>query len=115
MAEPAVLHVHPFEDRRVELLGRAVGGLAVGVAAAGGEAGRQLEDLLPFAQVGVEVAEAVLGGGEVCSDAGLLGFEGGDVDGAGVVGIEQLAPLGLGLGELAGEQRARRRRMPGAL
>ena len=38
--------------------------------------------------------------------AGLLGFQRGDVDGARVVGVEELAPFGVGLGELAGQEHA---------
>ena len=104
MPEPAVLHVEPFEHSSVEMATGAVAGLAMGVTAAGGEGGGELQDLLPFAQVGVEVSEAILGRGEVGADAGLLGFEGGNVDGAAVVGVGELAPCGLGLGDPAGEQ-----------
>ena len=75
VAEPAVFHVEALEHRRVELLAGAVGGLPVGVAAAGGEGGGQLQDLLPLAEVGIEVAEAVLGGLYVGADAGLLGLQ----------------------------------------
>ena len=75
MAEPAVFHVEALEHCRVELLAGAVGGLGVGVGAAGGEGGCQLQDLLPFTEVGVEVAEAVLGGLDVGADAGLLGLQ----------------------------------------
>ena len=106
VAEPAVLHVEALEHRRVELLAGAVAGLAVGVGAAGGESSRQLQDLLPLAEVGVEVSEAVLGGSDVAADARLLGLQGRDVDRAGVVGVEELAPLRFGLGEPAGEQLA---------
>jgi len=45
-----------------------------------------------------------LGRREVGADAGLLDLQGGYVDGAAVVGVEQLAPFGLGLGDPAGEQ-----------
>ena len=106
VAEPAVLHVEALEHRRVELLAGAVGRLGVGVGAAGGEGGRQLQDLLPLTEVGVEVTEAVLGGSDVGADASLLGLQGRDVDGAGVVGVEELSPLRFGLGEPAGEQLA---------
>ena len=75
MAEPAVFHVQALEHRRVELLAGAVRRFAVGVAAAGGEGGRQFQDLLPLAEVGIEVAEAVLGGLDVGADAGLLGLQ----------------------------------------
>jgi hypothetical protein len=104
VAEPAVSYVEPLEHRGVELATGAVAGLAVGVTAAGGEGGGELQDLLPFAQVGVEVDEAILGRGEVGADTGLLDLQGGDVDRAAVVGVEQLAPFGLGLGDPAGEQ-----------
>jgi len=40
-----------------ELAAGAVGSLAVGVAAAGGEGGGELQDLLPLGEVGVEVGE----------------------------------------------------------
>ncbi|MDA8292973.1 MAG: hypothetical protein M0040_01200 [Actinomycetota bacterium] len=106
MADLPVFHVEPFEHRGVELLAGAVAGLAVGVAAAGGEGGGQLQDLLPLGEVGVEVGETILGRGEVGADAGLLDLQGGDVDGAAVVGVEELAPFGFGLGDPAGEQLA---------
>ena len=69
VAKPAVFHVEALEHRRVELLAGAVGGLAVGVPAARGEGGGQLQDLLPLAEVGVEVAGPVLGGVDVGADA----------------------------------------------
>ena len=99
VAEPAVFHVEALEHRGVELLAGAVAGLAVGVAAAGREGGGQFQDLLPLAEVGVEVAEAVLGRLDVGSDAGLLGLQGPNVERTGVVGVEELAPLAFGLGE----------------
>ncbi|MDA8358358.1 MAG: hypothetical protein M0Z95_19180 [Actinomycetota bacterium] len=104
MAKPALLHVEAFEHRGVELLAGAVVGLAVGVPTARGERGRQLQDLLPLAEVGVEVAQPVLGDLDVGTDAGLLGLEGRHVDGARVVRVEELAPLGFCLGEPSGEQ-----------
>ena len=102
MADPPVFHVEAGEHGGVEQPPGAVAGLAVGVAAAGGEGGGELQDLLPLGEVGIEVGQAVLGRGEVRGDAGLFGFEGGDVDGAAVVGVEELAPCGLGLGDPAG-------------
>ncbi|MDA8296843.1 MAG: hypothetical protein M0004_09700 [Actinomycetota bacterium] len=108
MAEPAVLHVEALEHRGVELLAGAIAGLPVGVAAARGEGGGELQDLLPLAQVGVEVGQPVLGGVDVGADAGLLGLEGRHVDGARVIRVEKLAPLGFCLGEPAGEQLALR-------
>ena len=62
MAEPTALHVEAHEHRRIELLAGAVSDLAVGVDAARGEGGGQLQDLLPLAEVAVEISEAVLGG-----------------------------------------------------
>ncbi|MDA8279260.1 MAG: hypothetical protein M0Z63_02355 [Actinomycetota bacterium] len=106
MAEPAVLHIEALEHRGVELLAGAVGRLGVGVTATGGEDRRQLQDLLPFAEVGVEVTQAVLGSLDVGADARLLRLQGRDVDGADVVGVEELSPLGFGLGDPAGEQLA---------
>ncbi|MHB1504980.1 MAG: hypothetical protein ACYCTL_13195 [Acidimicrobiales bacterium] len=106
MAEPAAFHIEAFEHRGVEQLAGPVVGLAVGVAAPGGEAGRQLQDLLPLAKVGVQIGEAVLCGLDVGADGGLFGLEGGYVDGSGVVGVEELSPLRFGLGEPAGEQLA---------
>ncbi|MGH9043728.1 MAG: hypothetical protein ACRDVP_02625 [Acidimicrobiales bacterium] len=38
------------------------------------------------------------------TDPNLLGLEGGDVDHSGVVAVEELAPLVLCLGEIAGEE-----------
>ena len=104
VADPTVLHIEPGEHGGVELAAGALAGHSVGVAAAGGDGGGKLQDLLPLGEVGVEVAQAVLCGSEVGADAGLFGFEGGDVDGAAVVGVEQLAPCGLGLGDPSGEQ-----------
>ncbi len=88
MADPPVLHIEPFEHRGVELAAGAVGGLAVGVAATAGESGGELQDLLPLGEVGVEVGETILGRREVGADAGLFHLQGGDVDGAAVVGVE---------------------------
>ncbi|MDA8061976.1 MAG: hypothetical protein M0T80_05990 [Actinomycetota bacterium] len=56
--------------------------------------------------MGVDGGEAFFGRADVGGDTSLLGFEGGDVDGGGVVRVEELAPFGLGLGELAGEELA---------
>jgi len=103
VADTPVFHVEPFEHRGVELLAGTVGGLAVGVAAAGGEGGGELQDLVPLGEVGVEVGETIFGRSEVGADVGLLELRSGDVDGAAVVGVEQLAPFGLGLGDPAGE------------
>ncbi len=72
----------------------------------GGEAHGGLEDLPPLGQVGVDGGESFLGTADVGGDAGLLGLQGGDVDGARAVGVEELAPLRLGLGELADEELA---------
>ena len=77
VAEPAVFHVQPLEHRGVEQLAGAVAGLAVGIAAAGRERGRQFQDLLLLAEVGVEVGQAVLGRGEIGTDAGFAEFERG--------------------------------------
>ena len=106
MAELAAFHVKAFKHCGVEELAGAVVGLAVGVAAAGGERGGQLQDLLLLADVGVEVDQPVLGGIDRRANPGLLGLERRHVDGAAVVGIEQPASFPFSLGQLAGEQLA---------
>ncbi|MDA8292356.1 MAG: hypothetical protein M0Z33_11865 [Actinomycetota bacterium] len=56
--------------------------------------------------MGVDRGEAFFGGAHVGGDAGLLGLQRGDVDGIGVVSVEELTSFGVGLGELAGEELA---------
>ncbi|MGH9129354.1 MAG: hypothetical protein ACRDY2_10415 [Acidimicrobiales bacterium] len=104
MAEPAALHVQALEHRCVEQLAGPVVGLAVGIAAAGGQRGGQFKDFLLLGEVGVEVGQTVLGDVDGRADPGLLGLERRHVDGPAVVGVEQLAPFALGLGQPVGEQ-----------
>ena len=104
IAELAAFHVEAFEDCGVEQFAGAIVGLAVGVAAAGGQRRGQFKDLLPLGDVGIEVGQAVLDGVDGRADPGLLGLEGGDVVGAAVVGVEQLAPFTPCLGQPVGEQ-----------
>jgi hypothetical protein len=59
---------------------------------------------LPFAEVGIEVGADPSPRGEVGADRGLFSPEGGDVDGAAFLNVQQLAPFGLGLGDPMGQQ-----------
>ncbi|MDA8276091.1 MAG: hypothetical protein M0029_12040 [Actinomycetota bacterium] len=105
----AVAHLDAREDGLVEPAPGRRGGPGIGLGAVGGEAHGGFEDLLPLGEVGVDRGEAFLGTADIGGDAGLLSFQSGDVDGVGVVGVEELAPFGVGLGELAGEELALRR------
>jgi len=100
--DPAVSDGELGEDGLVEPTPGLAVRSPVGLGAVGGEAHGRAENLLPFAEVGVDGGEASLGGPDVGADAGLLGLQHGDVDGTPVVGVEQLASLALGLGQLAG-------------
>ncbi|MGO9287972.1 MAG: hypothetical protein ACLQIJ_04360 [Polyangia bacterium] len=62
MAEPAVFHVQAFEHGSIELLAGALVGLAVGVAAAGGEVATRSD----FKDTGASVE---LKGHEILPDA----------------------------------------------
>jgi hypothetical protein len=83
----------------VALRGGSVGGGAVAGEPQGGG-----EDVAPLVEVGGETFETVVGIASVAVRAFLFGLEGGQVDGVGVVGVEQLAaPVG-DAGQAAGLQ-----------
>ncbi len=65
-----------------------------------------MHDLLSVLQAAVEGGLARLDGAQLGADALPLASEHGDVDGGGVVRVEELAAFGVGLGELAGEELA---------
>ncbi|HVC24904.1 MAG TPA: hypothetical protein VND23_04025 [Acidimicrobiales bacterium] len=102
----AVAHLDAGEDGLVEPAPGWREGSGVRLGAVGGEAHGGFEDLLPLGQVGVDRGEPFLRTTDVRGDAGLLGLQGRDVDGARIVGVEELAPFGVGLGELAGQELA---------
>jgi len=70
----------------------------------GVERGGQPHDLLLFGEVGVEVGQSLVGRFDGRADPGLLEIHGGYVDGTAVVGVGQLGPFALGLGQRAGER-----------
>jgi hypothetical protein len=104
VADPAVIHVGPFEHGDVQLPADGIAGLVVGLATASGEGGGELQALRPPSGDDGEIDETIFGRREVGADAGLLDFRGETVDGAAVVGVEQLTPFGLGSDDPAGRQ-----------
>ena len=62
-------------------------------------ASKQGEDFLPFGKRGVCLAEPLFDPTDLGVEPSLFDTQGGDVDGSGVVRVEQLATVGVGLGE----------------
>jgi hypothetical protein len=92
VGDVAVADLDAVDDGAVEQLAGRWVGVTVGGATVGGEPPSGLQDGPPFAQVCCEGAAAGFGPGPL-ADSALFLAEQAQVDGVGVVGLQQLAPL----------------------
>ena len=93
MGDVAVADLDAVDDGVVEQLTGSWVGVTVGGATVGGEPASGLQDDPPVVQVCCEGAAAGFKGAGPLADSGLFLAEQGEVDGVGVVGLQQLAPL----------------------
>ncbi|MGA7910562.1 MAG: hypothetical protein WB682_00885 [Candidatus Dormiibacterota bacterium] len=106
LADLSVSHREPLEHSRVVELARAAVGRPVRLSAIGGELEGDAEHLLPFGQCRLDALEPLLDFSDVACNPLLLAAQQSDVDRASVVGLEQLPPFRLDLGQLASEELA---------
>jgi hypothetical protein len=93
VGDVAVADLDAVDDGVVEQLAGSWVGVTVGGGAVGGEPPGGLQDDPPVVQVCGEGAAAGFKGAGPLADSGLFLAEQGEVDGVGVVGLQQLAPL----------------------
>jgi hypothetical protein len=92
VADVAIADLDAVDDRAIEQLAGSWVGVAIGATAVSGEPPSGLQDGPPVVQVCFEGAAAGFKGAGPLA-AGLFLAEQGEVDGVGVVGLQQLAAL----------------------
>src|SRR6266567_4912256 len=96
----------PLKYSRVVELARVAVGRPIRLSAIGGELEGDAEHLLPLGQCRLDILEPLLDFPNVACNPLLLAAQQSDVDRSRVVGLEQLAPFRLNLGQLASEELA---------
>src|SRR5262249_59323216 len=95
-----VSNLDATDEGVVELPPAPVRGSAVGLGTAGGQVHGGFQSPPLLGQPLVQSRQSALGRADVGGDARLFGLEDGDVDRAGVVRVQQLAALAVGLRQL---------------